>query len=49
MNTDLHELKHRELTKKVISVFFQVYNELGYGFLESVYHRSLNLLWFRKD
>lgn len=43
MNTDLHELKHRELTKKVIGVFFQVYNELGYGFLESVYHRSLEL------
>jgi GxxExxY protein len=30
-------LKHRELTKTVIGVFFEVYNELGHGFLESVY------------
>ena len=43
MNTDLHELKHRELTKRIIGVFFQVYNELGFGFLDSVYHKSLAL------
>jgi GxxExxY protein len=34
-------LKHKELTYKIIEVFFDVYNELGHGFLESVYHRSL--------
>ena len=43
MNTDLHELKHRELTRRVIGVFYHVYNELGFGFLESVYHRSMEL------
>jgi GxxExxY protein len=43
MNTDIHELKHRELTQKIIGVFYDVYNELGFGFLESVYHRSLEL------
>ena len=34
-------LKHRELTEKIIGVFYDVYNELGYGFLESVYEESL--------
>ncbi|MDB5307644.1 MAG: hypothetical protein JWO38_1846 [Gemmataceae bacterium] len=32
---------HRELTERIIGVFFEVYNELGFGFLESVYHRAL--------
>ena len=40
MNTDL---RHGLLTEKIIGVFFDVYNELGHGFLESVYHRSLVL------
>lgn len=35
------ELKHAELTEKVIGVFFQVYNELGYGFLECVYEQAM--------
>ena len=34
-------LKHGEITQRVIGVFFDVYNELGYGFLESVYEKSL--------
>ena len=29
------------LTEKVIGVFFEVYNELGYGFLESVYENTM--------
>ena len=36
-------LKHKELTHKIIGVFHEVYNELGHGFLESVYHKSLGL------
>jgi GxxExxY protein len=36
-------LKHRELTQNVIGVFFEVYNELGHGFLESVYERAFEL------
>ena len=40
MNADL---KYRVLTQKIIGVFYQVYNELGYGFLESVYQKSLAL------
>src|SRR4029078_1771808 len=34
-------LKHRELTRKIIGVFYEVYNELGHGFLESVYQDSM--------
>lgn len=34
-------MKHEHLTEKIIGVFYDVYNELGYGFLESVYEESL--------
>jgi GxxExxY protein len=37
------ELKYKELTHRIIGVFYDVYNELGHGFLESVYQRSLGL------
>jgi GxxExxY protein len=33
--------KHSELSETIIGVFYDVYNELGYGFLESVYRNSL--------
>lgn len=37
------ELLHEELTKGIIKTFYEVYNELGYGFLEKVYQNSLYL------
>lgn len=37
------QLKHAELTETIIGVFYEVYNELGFGFLESVYRKSLHL------
>ena len=43
MNADRHGFKHGEITEKIIGVFFQVYNELGHGFLESVYQKSLQI------
>lgn len=39
----MKELVYRELTYKIIGVFYDVYNELGHGFLESVYQKSLGL------
>lgn len=35
--------KYSELTDKVIGVFYDVYSELGYVFLESVYRKALRL------
>ena len=43
MNTDKRGFKHGEITQKIIGGFFEVYNELGHGFLESVYEKSLEL------
>jgi GxxExxY protein len=37
------QLRHSELTELIIGVFYEVYNELGFGFLESVYRKSLHL------
>jgi GxxExxY protein len=34
-------LKHSELTGKIIGVFYDVYNELGHGFLESTYAAAM--------
>jgi len=34
-------LKHNELTEIIIGTFYEVYNELGFGFLESVYENSM--------
>ena len=45
MNTDQpgekEKLLHAELTEKIIGTFFGVYNELGSGFLESVYRNAM--------
>ena len=37
------ELLHKDLTDVIIKTFYEVYNELGYGFLEKVYQNSLFL------
>ena len=37
------ELLHKELTDNILQAFYDVYNELGYGFLEKVYQNSLYL------
>ncbi len=42
MNADRRGLKHKELTETIIGVFFEVYNELGHGFLESVYENAFD-------
>jgi len=34
-------MKYEKLTHKIIGCSYEVYNELGYGFLESVYEKCL--------
>jgi GxxExxY protein len=41
MSTAPPEFKCADVTEKIIGAFYDVYNELGYGFLESVYARSM--------
>ena len=41
MQTAQPGLKYADVTEKIIGIFYDVYNELGYGFLESVYEESL--------
>ena len=43
MKADTRGLKHKELTETIIGVFYEVYNELGHGFLESVYERAFEV------
>ena len=33
--------KHQDLTERIIGAFYNVYNRLGYGFLERVYENAM--------
>jgi GxxExxY protein len=39
--TDKEDYKHKDLSEKIIMAFYNVYNTLGYGFLEKVYENAL--------
>ena len=41
IHTDYKDSKHKALTAAIISIFFKVYNKLGYGFLEKVYENAM--------
>jgi GxxExxY protein len=41
---DERGLQHKELTERLIGIFFNVYNELGHGFLESVYEQAFSVV-----
>ena len=32
---------HKSITDKILKVYYEVYNELGYGFLEKVYQNAM--------
>ncbi len=36
-------MKHHEITQRIIGIFYEVYNVLGYGFLEKVYQSAMEL------
>jgi len=38
MDTDS---KYIELTEMIIGIYYKVYNDLGYGFLENVYENAM--------
>jgi len=42
-------MRHAELTEIIIGVYYDVYNELGHGFLESVYKKSMRLAILAKE
>ena len=35
--------KHSQVTNEILAAFYEVYNALGYGFLEKVYERALSI------
>lgn len=39
---------HQELTKSIIGIYYDVYNELGYGFLEKVYHKAMLIELYKR-
>lgn len=42
MDTDFQNTtKHKEVTEKIIRIFYRVYNTLGYGFLEKIYENAM--------
>jgi GxxExxY protein len=40
---------HKETTEVIIGAAFEVFNQLGYGFLERVYQRALQVELLRRD
>ncbi len=41
MTADNQDFKYKEITEKIIEIFYRVYNKLGYGFLEKVYENAM--------
>jgi len=40
-NNNPQELLHKDLTESIIGIFFDVYNKLGHGFMETVYENAM--------
>lgn len=39
----MEEFLHKDITAKIIQAFYNVYNTLGYGFLEKVYENAIRI------
>ena len=48
MNADFQDFKHKEITERIIKIFYRVYAKPGYGFLEKVYENAM-MLELRKE
>ena len=44
MYADQRGLKYAELTERLIGIFFNLYNEIGHGFLESIYEQAFSVV-----
>jgi len=48
-DSEKRKLLHEETTGKIIGAAFEVHDQLGYGFLERVYQRALQVELLRRD
>jgi GxxExxY protein len=37
----MSDLLHKEKSKSILKVFYDIYNQLGYGFLEKIYQNAM--------
>ncbi|KUJ59182.1 GxxExxY protein [Flavobacteriaceae bacterium CRH] len=37
----MNDLLHKEISKPILKIFYDVYNQLGYGFLEKIYQNAM--------
>jgi len=42
-------MKHEDITRKIISSSYKVFNTLGFGFLESVYRKAMAIELLKND
>ena len=49
INTNNKKILYKELSYKIIGLSMEVYNKLGYGFLEKVYENALMILLQRDE
>jgi GxxExxY protein len=42
-NTWYREFRHWEITHRIVGVFFEVYSDLGYGYLDSIYSEAMTI------
>lgn len=43
MENENSKLLHPELTESILGVYYDVYNEISYGFLESIYRNAMQI------
>lgn len=49
MNVKNSKILYKDLSYKIVGLAMEVYNKLGYGFLEKVYENALMILFQREE